>query len=627
MALTANDAEGVPGGPAGGCLYQASSTLKVSNTTVAGNLAVGAAAVSSSPFLGGAGEGGGFYLNTGVSAALKRVRFVSNTAEGGQSSTTASSQGGFAAGGAIRESGPHWRSRKARSSATGRSAEFGLDATSAGTGGDVYGGAISVQTGSALILRNTTVSSNQATGGDGGTAHRAEPAARRRGAGYSSVSAALSRSSGSRIIVNRVLGGNAGTGGTSPPPATDHAGGNAAGGGVFLFIGSSGSFSRTSIATNVARGGSGGAGTYGGAGGSGSGAAIWSASESGNPATLTFATGTIAGNQAIGGQAGSGTTEGGTGGSATGGGMTLGSQITASFTRSQFNSNLASGAVAASGGVLATLGNTVTLSNDSFRANLALGGPGTYGAGGAIDAEQSSVLTGKGDSFTNNQAAGGSGVNGFAGGSGQGGAIFLNDSQASFKGSNFKVNLARGGQRHIGTAGDGDGGEVEALNSTLTITTSVFAFESVGEGAIATGTGGRHRQRRSPLQRSGLWTHNHGLHCRVQQRPGPVRLWRWNLPDRCRGRDCEQGEIHRQLRRHCGIYRVGSDLLVKPTRAHCYDILSRLSTAPATPRRLSGASMVRARQDNADDRPQNLRPNSPRTSGSINLNPLEHPLE
>ena len=104
--------------------------------------------------------------------------------------------------------------------------------------------------------------------------------------------------------MNRVLGGNAGTGGTNPPPATDHGGGNAAGGGVFLFIGSSGNFVRTSIATNAARGGAGGAGTYGGDGGSGSGAGIWSASESGNPATLTFGSGTIAGNQAFGGPAG-----------------------------------------------------------------------------------------------------------------------------------------------------------------------------------------------------------------------------------------------------------------------------------------------------------------------------------
>ena len=168
--------------------------------------------------------------------------------------------------------------------------------------------------------------------------------------------------------------------------------------------------------------------------------------------------------------------------------MTLGSQITASFTKSQFNNNMAVGSVAGSGGALSTLGNTVTLSNDSFRANLAFGGPGTYGAGGAIDADQSSVLTGKGDSFIGNQAAGGNGVNGFAAGSGQGGAIFLNVSQATFKSSNFKVNLARGGTAASGAAGDGDGGAIEALNSTLTITTTVFAANQAIGGAIAAGT-------------------------------------------------------------------------------------------------------------------------------------------
>ena len=189
--LTANDAEGVAGGAGqGGALYQASGTLRVTNTTVAGNLAVGASAVSSSPFLGGAGEGGGFYLSAGVSAALNSVRFVSNTAEGGQSSTTASSQGGFAAGGAIRGIGA--TVAISQSSVVGDRAigGIGLDGASAGTGGDVFGGAISVQTGSVLSLRNTTVSSNLANGGNGGTGASGGSGGEAEGAGYSSVSAA-----------------------------------------------------------------------------------------------------------------------------------------------------------------------------------------------------------------------------------------------------------------------------------------------------------------------------------------------------------------------------------------------------------------------------------------------------
>ncbi len=139
-------------------------------------------------------------------------------------------------------------------------------------------------------------------------------------------------------------------------------------------------------------------------------------------------------------------------------------------------------------GALSTLGNTVTLTKDSFRANLAVGGSGSFGAGGAIDAEQSSTLTGTADSFTNNQATGGNGVNSFAGGSGQGGAIFLSDSQASFSASNFRVNLARGGIAASGIAGNGDGGAIEAINSSLSIMTSVFDLNQAIGGAIATGT-------------------------------------------------------------------------------------------------------------------------------------------
>ena len=168
--LTANDAEGIAGSAGqGGALYQASGSLNVTNTTVSGNLALGAAAMSSSPLAGGAGEGGGFYLDLGVSAALNRVRFANNAAQGGQSSTATSSQGGYAAGGAIKGTGITLTI--AQSTFTGNRAigGIGLDASSALTGGDAYGGAISVQTASTLTLHSTAVSTNQAAGGDGGT--------------------------------------------------------------------------------------------------------------------------------------------------------------------------------------------------------------------------------------------------------------------------------------------------------------------------------------------------------------------------------------------------------------------------------------------------------------------------
>ena len=170
--------------------------------------------------------------------------------------------------------------------------------------------------------------------------------------------------------------------------------------------------------------------------------------------------------------------------------MALGSQINASLLRSQFNNNLALGISTASGGGLDAVDSAITLSSDAFRANLAVGGPGSFGAGGAINAGQSSTLTGKADSFISNQATGGNGVNSYSGGSGQGGAIYLSGSQASFIASSFRINLSRGGIAASGPAGNGDGGAIEALNSTLTLSTSVFALNQAIGGAIGIGTTG-----------------------------------------------------------------------------------------------------------------------------------------
>jgi hypothetical protein len=160
--LASNVAAGIDGGNGqGGALYQSAGSLQVSSTVVTGNSAQGSDAPSGSIFLGGSGEGGGFYLKGSVTAHLAQDTFLGNLAQGGQGSTLLSSAGGFAGGGAIRAIGD---------SVTITASSFANNRAIGGAGGaragDAQGGAIDTVNGT-LNLTQTTFTSNQAIGGAG----------------------------------------------------------------------------------------------------------------------------------------------------------------------------------------------------------------------------------------------------------------------------------------------------------------------------------------------------------------------------------------------------------------------------------------------------------------------------
>ena len=138
----------------------------------------------------------------------------------------------------------------------------------------------------------------------------------------------------------------------------------------------------------------------------------------------------------------------------------------------------------ATGGGLSTLDTTVSLADLTFQSNQAIGGPASFGSGSAISATRSTTLTGQSVHFFANHATGGNGVADYAGGSGQGGAVLLKGSQASFADSTFRSNLA-GGAAGAGIGGDGQGGGIQALDGSLTITSSLFDGNQAIGGARA----------------------------------------------------------------------------------------------------------------------------------------------
>jgi hypothetical protein len=492
--LSSNVAAGKDGSAGqGGALYQETGTLNVVKTTIAGNQAIGSAAPAHSVDIGGAGEGGGIYLNAKVTAVFNHVIFTDNIALGGRSSDNPSSQGGFGAGGAIRGFGANITISHSMVSDNRAIGGIGLDADVAILGGEVFGGGISVQRVSlvnSLALDHTIISGNLAQGGAGGNGPTGGAGGIAEGGGVFVAFGSAFTSKHCTIRQNLVEGGNAGTGDINPPPATRHQGGDAEGGGVFLFIGSNGTLVDADLLGNVARGGRGGDGVYGGAGGTGAGGAFWAATQRGSASTLRINGSLVAGNQAVGGALGKGTTADGAGGAGSGGAGTLGSQVSATIRGTQFNNNRAVGVSAATGGALDTLTTDVSLAHVTFRANLALGGPSSFGAGGAIHAAGGSRISATGVVFLHNEALGGNGVDSFPAGSGQGGAVFLVASKAEFAASQFLSNQALGGEAGTGAAGDGLGGAVQALNSDLLIRSSVLDSNQAIGGAIGVGTSG-----------------------------------------------------------------------------------------------------------------------------------------
>src|SRR5262245_8343089 len=159
----------------------------------------------------------------------------------------------------------------------------------------------------------------------------------------------------------------------------------------------------------------------------------------------------------------------------------------------------------AEGGAIATTGAGAPLAaltdpsvgEDAPRAAAAAPSPtGGDGLGGAIFGDVNTTLSVTGStfglSFNNNQANGGLGF-GLNGGDGQGGAIAFLGTSLSVVGSTFSGDTANGGNGGFG--GDGQGGAIAFLGTSLSVVGSTFSGSNANGGndsglGAASGEGG-----------------------------------------------------------------------------------------------------------------------------------------
>jgi hypothetical protein len=391
----------------------------------------GTVAISGVAIEGGMATIGGGILNMGGRVTLSSVAVAGNSAVG---SSGASSAPG-ASGGQI--GGPGVAGGNA----------------SAGLGGAIFNGSGS------LAIVNSAIFENQAIGGDGGQGSE----------GGTGQGASQAGANGQNAV-----GGPGGAGG---------AGGAALGGGIYNATGASLVLSGTTIAFNLATGGSGGPGGAGGEGDGGAGGAV-----NGVAATV--------GGLGSGGTGGAGAT----GGAAQGGGLFNAGTVILQRSMNTFSHNFATGG---DGGLGGKGGN----------ANGGMGGsgigatPGRGGAGGnalagvvgsggfGADGEGGGIYNATGGSLTStvallvssNDANGGIGGDSGTFGDSTGG----NGGTADTNGAGGPGGSARGGDgARAGTGGAGSGGGVfnasgatfvlRPPNNRTTIPTSTFSGNVAG---------------------------------------------------------------------------------------------------------------------------------------------------
>ncbi len=399
-----------------------------------------------------------------------------------------------------------------------------------GAGGSAGGGAI-YSAGSAFTIVNTQFTTDaagvgsQAIGGNGGNASNGGLGGNG-GATYRTITNGV-------VTTFPVGGGPAGIGGPGG------AGGNALGGAVFN-AGGGVSFTNVTIATTVAKAGSGGAGGVGAAGGVGgdhlaggtaglggpggaggvaqgggvysSGGSLTFLNSASSNSQVTGGNGGVGGNAGVGGvggvgggghkttasssapggagQMGGGGGRGGAGGAAQGGGFyNSGGALT--ITNSQFtNDSVASGSGntggnGGNGGVGGIAGKKFFLSGAGGK-----GGPGGAGGdagyadgGGGTNAGGNVTITGT--TFTNDVVkAGNGGTGGIGGNGGEGGDANANVLGASGSG---------GGGGNGGPGGSGStaqGGGLSVSGGTLTLTGSTFGGSSALADQVLGGNGG-----------------------------------------------------------------------------------------------------------------------------------------
>jgi hypothetical protein len=258
--------------------------------------------------------------------------------------------------------------------------------------------------GSVTLENGTTLQSNKAIGGQGGSARFSGDGGNGLGGGLYVAGGSVNASgtgneSGAIFSGNEALGG---AGGGSTPSDNPGRGGNGSGGGLYVAGGSVSAIGTSSesaalFSGNEALGGAGGIGYIRGTsfsyqfpwGGNGSGGGLYVAG-----GTLDMSRDTVQSNKAVGGKGGGERTytdgAGGMGGTGIGGGLFVaGTGVVVTLADVNLSSNLAQGGQGgngggqggnAYGGSLSVGGGTVTLTGDMVTGNQAIGGfPGLSG--------------------------------------------------------------------------------------------------------------------------------------------------------------------------------------------------------------------------------------------------------
>lgn len=474
----------------GGGILDDGATLTLDNVLVDHDTARGAAgsegqAASKAGGPGGAGmdaRGGGLYVGGGQVLLINSV-LTDDDAQGGT--------GGNGGAGLVGHSGTSYAS-----------------GGPGGDGGAGQGGGIYVTTG-AIMISHSVIDSCTAQGGDGGNLGSAETS--------------------SGAILRGFLTG---------------AGGNAQGGGLYIGEGSL-ILNHTTIDSNTAHGGDGGAYYYysdgahqGGGNGQGGGLFLSGASASVNGTSINS-------DAARGGDSGP-TARIGNGGDGMGGGVFNSGGI-ADFIDVALGSDIAQGGDEmddlsrggdGQGGGLCTVAGTVTLVDAKVTANTAQGGGAAYylppsqdapAFGLAGTAEGGGVFIGGGNvgvaysSILSNTALGGvggfgdpdfnstpgsPGLPGGPGGSGEGGGLFVGDGSATVADTLIADNIAQGGvggaggvnfgpegvQGDGGTGGVGAGGGVFVAGGAVTLRSDLIVANTAtggdgGSGSVDGSTG------------------------------------------------------------------------------------------------------------------------------------------
>jgi hypothetical protein len=471
--LTANVAQGIPGGGpfsngrGGAVENQSGATLDVVKSTITGNQAHGAP-----DNLGETGYGGGIY-NAGTTSVSQSV-LTGNQAIGGPGGGYITSYGyTFTAGGGLAEGGAI-ESLLGTLSISGstiqdNTAQGGpANSTAAHAGaGFGWGGGIA-SGGTTFSLTSSTLSGNQAVGGDG-------PSSLAYGGGLFFLP---SQGGESATIDGTIFANNRAVQGPDSGGRGEARGG---GGCVGAFgLGANLQMNNCIFTGNDASGDSAQAG----------GLSLEQASSAGSISNTTF-TGNLS--------------QGGFEGEAVGGGLLLAPGQTETLNNCNFAQNVAesipgSTNVDAVGGGLYVSFTTAVANNCNFTQNTAstaasapgaFFGSGADGLGGGIGVIASS-LTLSNSTITGNQAIGGAGGPGGTGGFGRGAGLdAVGGSSVAINNTMILGNLAQAGAGGAGTPGGyAHGGGVYNGDPTITITNSILAGNSARGGAGGAGGAG-----------------------------------------------------------------------------------------------------------------------------------------